>query len=47
MRLDELSRRFDDIWFEVSDDIEIFDDTYSWYLGVSHDGAVGVYKVPA
>lgn len=45
LRLDELSRRFDDIWFEVTDDIEIFDDSLSWYLSVSHDGAVGIYRV--
>jgi hypothetical protein len=45
LRLEELSRRFHDIWFEGPDDIEIFDDTYRWYLSVSDFGAVGIYKV--
>ena len=47
LRLEELSRRFHDIWFEGPDDIEIFDDSHDWYLSVSHDGAIGVYKAVA
>lgn len=47
IRLAELSRHFDDIWFEGADDIEIFDDSYSWYLRVSHEGAIGFYKAVA
>jgi hypothetical protein len=36
----DLSRYFDDIWYPGPDDIEIFDDGFSWVLFVHHYGAV-------
>ena len=38
--LDDLSRHFDDIWYPEADDIEIFDESCSWFLCVSHDGRI-------
>jgi hypothetical protein len=35
---------FDEIWFPAADDIELFDDTYSWILSVSHDGEIFFLK---
>jgi len=31
---------FTDIWYPQSDDIDIFDDTFSWVISVEHDGTV-------
>ncbi|MCL5773492.1 MAG: hypothetical protein M1536_03850 [Firmicutes bacterium] len=36
----DLSKYFDDIWYPGPDDIEIFDDTFSWILFISHWGGV-------
>jgi len=35
-----LTEYFDDIWFPSSDDIDVFDDSFSWIVSVSHDGKV-------
>ena len=35
--LDDLSRHFDDIWYPGPDDIDIFDESCSWFLSVDHD----------
>ena len=40
MRFDDLNKYFDDIWYPSSDDIDIFDSTFSWFLCISHDGNV-------
>jgi len=36
--VDDLSKNFDDIWYPSVDDIEIFDESQTWFLSVSHDG---------
>ena len=38
--LDDLINYFDDIWYPASDDIEVFDASFSWILSVSHDGVI-------
>ena len=38
----ELNKYFDDIWYPGSDDIDIFDDTLSWILSVSHNGEIHI-----
>jgi len=38
--LDCLARHFDDVWYPAVDDIEIFDESCSWFLLVSHDGVI-------
>ncbi len=35
---DDLSTHFSDIWYPASDDIDVFDSSFSWLLSVSHDG---------
>ena len=40
MRLVDLNNYFDDIWYPGSDDIDIFDSTFSWVLSISHEGYV-------
>ncbi len=44
IRVDDLADHFLDIWYPSSDDIEIFDATFSWIVGVSHDGVIEVWK---
>jgi hypothetical protein len=42
----DLSASFQDIWYESSDDIEIFDDSCSWVLFVQHFGALSIVRLP-
>ena len=44
MGFDDLSTYFDEIWYPGSDDIDIFDATFSWVLSVHHDGSIQVVK---
>jgi len=45
MLLTELSCYFDDIWYASVDDVDIFDDSLSWFVSIRHDGAVYIYNV--
>lgn len=45
MKVKELSKYFSDIWYPSSDDIEIFDDSYSWFTSISHSGEVTVTQI--
>ena len=45
MSFGDLAANFDDVWYPSSDDIDIFDDSVSWILSVSHEGAVKVLKL--
>lgn len=40
MRLADVTRYFDDIWYPSSDDLDILDESLSWILTVRHDGEV-------
>jgi hypothetical protein len=44
MSLQDLSTHFDAIWYPGPDDVEIFDSSVSWFLLVSHDGAVSLLR---
>lgn len=44
MELDSLTKYFDSIWYPGADDIYIYDDTFSWFLFISHYGAVSITK---
>jgi hypothetical protein len=44
MRLSDLDNYFHDIWYPHSDDIDIFDKSYSWILSVRHDGVLSIYN---
>lgn len=45
MDVDELSRYFDDIWYPASDDLDLFDGTFSWVLSVYHSGRMVLYRL--
>ncbi|RJQ56705.1 MAG: hypothetical protein C4526_01135 [Nitrospiraceae bacterium] len=40
MTFDDLNNYFNYIWYPASDDIDIFDSSYSWIVTVSHEGYV-------
>jgi hypothetical protein len=40
MAFADLARCFDDIWYPSSDDITLFDDTFSWVVFVHHEGTL-------
>ena len=46
LRFSDLSKFFTDLWYPVSDDIEIFDETVTWVLMVSHGGDLGLVRLP-
>lgn len=42
IQFDDLCRCFEYIWYPSTDDIEIFDDTLSWMMFISHSGEIGI-----
>jgi hypothetical protein len=40
MHFAELAKYFDDIWYPSSDDIDLFDSTFSWLVEIPHYGVV-------
>ena len=40
IKLVDLAKYFDDIWYPSSDDLDIFDDNLSWFISISHEGEV-------
>jgi hypothetical protein len=42
--LEDVNEHFEYMWYPGSDDIDIFDNTLSWIVSVSHDGDVSVVK---
>lgn len=44
LRLSDFSIYFHDIWYKGSDDIDIFDKTFTWVVSVRHDGAIRYTK---
>ncbi len=45
VHFEDLDKYFDDIWYPDSDDIDIFDQTFSWILTVLHNGSVKFIEV--
>ena len=41
----DLSKVFGDIWYPAADDIEIFDEHFSFVLSIAHFGSVSVYRI--
>ena len=41
----DLSKYFSDIWYPVSDDIEVFDDSLVWVVSIRHDGCISCLKI--
>lgn len=39
---DDFNIYFYDIWYESSDDIDIFDESIDWILSIRHDGSVSI-----
>ena len=44
MEFVDVARYFGDIWYPTSDDIELFDDSLTWILSVSHDGFISIWR---
>jgi hypothetical protein len=40
MRLADVTKFFEDIWYPSSDDLDIFDESLRWILSIRHDGEV-------
>lgn len=40
----DLCKYFDDMWYPSVDDMNIFDETYSWIVTVTHYGNIKYYK---
>lgn len=44
MKLIDFAKYFDDIWYPESDDVDIFDDSMSWFVSIHSNGAVSYLK---
>ena len=44
MHFGDLDKYFYDIWYPVTDDIDIFDDTFKWLLLIVHNGCLRMAK---
>ncbi len=42
--LDDLSSHFDDIWYPAADDIDLFDDSFSWIVSIGYSGEIMILK---
>jgi hypothetical protein len=40
----DLDRYFEDIWFPIADDIDLFDQQADWVVSIRHDGAVSFVR---
>jgi len=45
MKIDDLANYFDDIWYLGSDDIDIFDESLTWIISITHFGQVKFLKI--
>jgi len=45
IRFSDLDRYFDHIWYPGPDDIDIFDQSFSWILSISHDGSINILNL--
>lgn len=45
IQFSDLCQLFEYIWYPSTDDIEVFDDTLSWMIFVSHSGEIGIAKL--
>ena len=44
IRIKDFDKYFNDLWYPSADDIEIFDNTLSWMLSISHSGVVKLIR---
>jgi hypothetical protein len=45
LNFDDFDKYFDDLWYPGVDDIDIFDDSLTWILSVSHSGQIKVLRL--
>ncbi|MFO1007928.1 MAG: hypothetical protein U0929_18365 [Planctomycetaceae bacterium] len=45
LKWDDFTERFHDIWYPSSEDIDVFDESLSWIMSVSHDGVLCLVKL--
>lgn len=45
MCLNDFCKYFEYIWFPGPDDIDVFDNTYSWVLSINHEGDISCRKL--
>jgi hypothetical protein len=45
IRVTDLFRAFDDLWYPSADDLDIFDTKLNWILSIAHYGAVSALRL--
>ena len=40
----DVARYFNDLWYPIADDIDLFDASFSWLVSIRHDGVVSVIR---
>lgn len=44
IQLYDFDKYFEDIWFEGTDDIDVFDESLNWFISIRHDGEIYAFK---
>lgn len=44
MRLEDVDKFFEYLWYPSADDLDLFDDSLSWLLSISHDGDIKIAR---
>jgi len=47
LSFEDLAAFFNDIWYPSSDDIDIFDSSFSWIVSITHDGEIQLSQLSA
>lgn len=47
LSFENLAKCFSDIWYPSSDDIDIFDSSFSWIISITHDGEIQIFQLDA
>ena len=45
IELSKFSEYFDDIWYPEANDIYVYDETFTWFILVTHYGAISIARV--
>ncbi len=45
VKFSDLANHFDDVWYPNVDDIDIFDETFTWVLSLTHYGVIKILRV--
>lgn len=45
MRLSDVSRYLDDLWYPVAEEVDLFDESLKWILSIEYSGAISILEL--